>query len=75
MTIETKYNVGDEVWFKTLGITYKAKVMEVRMRVFNDNDIIINYSLERNGYYYERNEDELYPTKEELLKSLRYERI
>ena len=70
MTIETKYNIGDEVWFQTLGINYKAKVMEIRMRIFSDNDIIINYSLERSGYYYERNEDELFPTKEELLKSL-----
>jgi hypothetical protein len=70
MTIETKYKVGDGVWFNTLGITYKAKVMEVRIRIFSDNDIIINYSLERNGYYHERNEDELFPSKEELLKSL-----
>lgn len=70
MEIITKYNIGDEVWFQTLGINYKAKVMEIRMRIFSDNDIIINYSLERSGYYYERNEDELFPTKEELLKSL-----
>lgn len=70
MEIRTKYNIGDEVWFQTLGINYKAKVMEIRMRIFSDNDIIINYSLERSGYYYERNEDDLFPTKEELLKSL-----
>ena len=69
MTIETKYNIGQEVWFQTLGINYKAKVMEIRMRIFSDNDIIINYSLERSGYYYERNEDALFPTKEELLRS------
>lgn len=70
MTIETKHNIGDKVWFQTLGINYKAKVMEIRMRVFSDNDIIINYSLERSGYYYERNEDELFSTKDELLKSV-----
>ena len=70
MTIETKYNIGQEVWFQTLGINYIAKVMEIRMRIFSDNDIIINYSLERSGYYNERNEDDLFPTKEELLKSL-----
>ena len=43
-------------------------MVKIRIRVFSDNDIIINYSLERSGYYYERNEEELFPTKEELLK-------
>ena len=70
MTIETKYNIGDKVWFQTLGINYKATVMEVRIRIFADGDIIINYTLERSGYYYERNEEELFPTNKELLKSL-----
>lgn len=70
MTIEIKYNIGDVVWFHTLGINYKAKVTEVRTRIFADNDVIINYAIERRGYYYERNEDELFPSKEELLKSL-----
>ena len=70
MTIETKYNIGDDAWFQTLGINYKASVTRIAVHILIDGDVIVNYSLERNGYNYERNEDELFPTKEELLKSL-----
>ena len=70
MTIETKSNIGDEVWFQTLGINYKATVTKIVIHVFIDGKVIVNYSLARSGYEYERNEDELFPTKEELLKSL-----
>lgn len=71
MTIETKYNIGDKVWFQTIGgINYKANVTKIVVHAFIDGDVIVNYSLARSGYEYERNEDELFPTKEELLKSL-----
>ena len=70
MTIETKYNIGQEVWFQTLGINYKANVTKIVIHAFIDGDVIVNYSLARSGYEYERNEDELFSTKEELLKSL-----
>jgi hypothetical protein len=70
MTIETKYNIGDEVWFQTLGINYKALITHVHIDVFTDGDHIIHYDLLREDYPYERNEDELFPTKEELLKNL-----
>lgn len=70
MKIDTKYNIGDEVWFKTLGINYKANVTKIVIHVFIDGNVIINYDIARSGYEYERNEDELFLTKEELLKSL-----
>ena len=70
MTIETKYNIGDEVWLRTLGIKYKAKITHIHIDIFPDRKHIVHYNLHRNGYSYERHEDELFPTKEELLKSL-----
>lgn len=69
MTIETKYNIGDEVWFRTLKFNKKAKVIGVTINLREDG-VIIEYGLERKGYYYQRRESDLFPTKEELLKSL-----
>lgn len=34
MTIETMYNIGDKVWFQTLGINYKAKIIHIYIDVF-----------------------------------------
>jgi hypothetical protein len=70
MTIETKYNIGDKVWFQTLGINYKAEIIHISIEVFQNESPTIHYNLHRNGYAYERHEDELFLTKEELLKSL-----
>ena len=69
MTIETRYNIGDEVWFRTLGFKVKAKVIGVTINLREDG-IIMEYGLERKGYYYQRRESDLFPSKEELLKSL-----
>lgn len=69
MTIETKYNIGDEVWFRTLKFNKKAKVIGVTINLREDG-VIIEYGLERKGYYYQRRESDLFPTKEELIKSL-----
>lgn len=70
MTIETKYKIGDEVWFHTLGINYRANIVAITVNILIDGDVIINYNLERVGYHYERNEDELFWTKEDLLRIL-----
>ena len=69
MTIETKYNVGDEVWFKTLKFNVKANIIGVTINLRQDG-VIMEYGLERKGYYYQRRESDLFHTKEELLKSL-----
>ena len=70
MTIETKYNIGDKVW--TLDFFDEPHEGEVlSISTFN------NYKYKRRDYisYYihylgNRNEREVFPTKEELLKSL-----
>lgn len=69
MTIETKFNTGDEVWFRTLKFNVKAKVIGVTINLREDG-VIMEYGLERKGYYYQKREIDLFPTKEELLKSL-----
>lgn len=70
MTIETKYKIGDVVWFQTLGINYNAKITHINVDIFYDGKNIINYNLHYKGFNYERHEDELFPSKEELLKLL-----
>lgn len=88
MTIETKYNIGDEVW--TIG--YKNGTFEiVKCRIAcieikkHSSISIIRYQLQviigdnDDGLlaeYYLQDmylEEKLYPTKEELLKSLQDE--
>ena len=71
MKIETKYNIGDEVWVanvfrepievKVYGITAEVK----------DSNILIDYhvGLGKNGCAL-RKEELVFPTKEELIKSL-----
>lgn len=64
MTIETKYNIGDEVWFKFMNEPFKSVIVEYIGGVGK---------LYRCKFFLSTcacREDELYPTKEELLKSL-----
>ena len=70
MKIETKYNIGQEVWFKYLGYNKCATIFAINIIVFDDNDADIGYKLSKHGSFYECAEYELFPTKEELLKSL-----
>lgn len=64
MTIETKYNIGDEVWFMGhQGYPHRDRVASIRIM----SDLSILYYLEVN---LSREENELFPTKEELVKSL-----
>lgn len=64
MIIETKYNIGDEVWF-IYGHNRPRCDRVTSIRLMHDLSIM---------YYFEvslsRDEEELFPTKEELLKSL-----
>ena len=72
MTIETKYNIGDEVWF----LTSKAVQAKVVGLIFEARESFIKDELS----YFVKNDDwispillrefQLFPTKEELLKSL-----
>ena len=65
MTIETKYNIGDEVWFMFVGNAIKSKVLNISN--------INGQTLYHCSFYLTTatfREDKLFPTKEELLKSL-----
>lgn len=72
MTIETKYNIGDEVWFITKYNPEKAnaKVCAVNIYILTNGDVVIKYDITKGGYHWVRTEQELFPTKKELLKSL-----
>jgi hypothetical protein len=70
MKIETKYNLGQEVWFILGSKACQGIIVEITFTK-------VGHTL--NGYYYNVqfgvshgsfNEPELFPTKEELLKSL-----
>ena len=71
MTIETKYNIGDEVWVQTLtnGVQ-KWKIQEITIEIAENGKYRELYKIEAGGYYYIAYLCELFPTKEELLKSL-----
>lgn len=73
MTIETKYNIGDEVHFFSpcTDLPVHKYVHEIRVRHYGLNLPRIYYYLVAGfGNDLEIAEDKLFPTKEELLNSL-----
>lgn len=73
MTIETKYNIGDEVYFNSpnADLPVLKYVHEIRVRYYGLNAPRVYYYLVAGmGIDLEIAEEKLYPTKEELLKSL-----
>lgn len=70
MTIETKYNIGQEVWFENDGQPATAQV-EALDYAYGIGVVYLIRLLEAETLALcVRAEAELYPTKEELLKSL-----
>ena len=69
MIIETKYNIGDEVWCNLYNCI-KVKITAIHIIAFAADNVTIEYSVMWNGGAWSRMENELFPTKEELLKSL-----
>ena len=71
MTIQTNYNIGQEVWAKTRtkGIQ-KWKIREITIEIIENEKYIELYKIETEGSYYIASLYELFPTKEELLNSL-----
>ena len=64
MKIETKYDIGQEVWIKTYsGNIYCNRITEIHIKKGG----VIMYSFLN---FADREEHELFPTLEELLKSL-----
>lgn len=70
MKIETKYDIGQEVWFMENNEYICAKIKQIIMSVFDDGVTLIQYCLEKGKELFFELEDNLFPTKEELLKSL-----
>lgn len=71
MTIETKYNIGDEVWFRFADEAILCKIDDVLI-IEDDGFLKVVYSVSdlNERMFGTRFTNELSPTKEELLKSL-----
>ena len=74
MTIETKYNIGDEVWLVRGG---RARVGHIESACFHRFMVMgelytrITYDISSEGQrLYHVNEIDIFPTKEEFLKNL-----
>lgn len=78
MTIETKYNIGDEVWFMFRNKAIHTNIVSIKIKVKNYTQcgmirMEIGTAYEAFTPYddiLEIAESLLFPTKEELLKSL-----
>ena len=71
MTIETKYNIGDEVWAKFGCEAILCKIDDVLI-IEDDGFLKVVYSVSdlNERMFGTRFTSELFPTKGELLKSL-----
>lgn len=69
MIVETKYDIGNEVWVKTRtkGVQ-KWKIREITIEILKNREYRELYRLEKGGLYYIAFLSELFPTKEKLLK-------
>ena len=71
MTIETKYNIGDEVWFMKENKPTKRVVDFIEIiAASTTSKSFIQYGLKIGSVVERVVESHLFPTKEELLKSL-----
>lgn len=74
MTIETKFNIGDEVWVKDFSkakfaTPFCTKIKAITIFGREEDDIFYKCSIDANNTI-TIEECALFPTKEELLKSL-----
>lgn len=71
MTIETKYNIGDEVWCANIfGEPFQLKIYGIAIEILGKRTFISYYVGLNEVSSTLKREDLLFPTKEELLKSL-----
>lgn len=83
MTIETKYNIGDEVWIINEHKCCKGRIKSLNIDLYNENitffsnircsemTTIIKYSVKTEfDYVLDLEECTIFSTKEELLNSL-----
>ena len=69
MKIETKYNIGQEVWGLFSGDSIVNGVISA-IEIYGCNDILYNIRVDLQSPSLCLSEKKLFPTKEELLKSL-----
>lgn len=70
MTIETKYNIGQKVWGAAHDYIWSGKITAITTyRAFGIERIEYKVFVEEEMHFTFK-EKELFPTKEELLKSL-----
>ena len=67
MKIETKYDIGQEVWFRKGHLVVKGTITDIFL-FKHEGKIVIGYGI--NDYDHALTESQLFSTKEELLKSL-----
>lgn len=71
MKIETKYNIGDEVWTVIKGKAVKEVVNMIHIHIGSYENISYSFNSRRAlGLFEPIEESNIFPTKEELLKSL-----
>lgn len=68
MEFETKFNIGDIGWYMSNNRVVSQKITGFNISVDESMNVDINYSLHYDDY--EVSENDLFPSKEELLKSL-----
>lgn len=69
MKIETKYDIGQEVWVTIYGNPIRVLVVEICISA-SRNGVLLSYMVIFGGRPIAVAESSLYTTKEELLKSL-----
>lgn len=73
MTIETKFDIGQEVWGIPNGKPVKITIERIYVKVHKVSGIHISYefdNIDDTDRTYRLSEYMVFPTKEELLKSL-----
>ena len=69
MTIETKYDIGDIVFYMLEDTICEGIVIEIRISKIG-NDVMYLYHIGKDGTYSIFSENCIFLTKEELLKSM-----
>ena len=67
MTIETRYNIGDKVWYKGTKEISQDTISEIKVNIDCFGEAHIHYILWNEVL---KEENDLFPTKEELIKNL-----
>jgi hypothetical protein len=70
MTIETKYNIGDEVWLMAWGIPRSGRVWKITTVSYGSGETEEFYILFGDDGVFSRNRDEIFSTEEEMLNRL-----